>query len=313
MVDETGKPVAGVRLRLVHADYLDTQGKETHVNFSEFWCIEQAPKSLTTATTDGDGRFQFDGLPAEVGFRVSMTHPDFARIIRHVATTQRPVDTFDYPLATLVRGSARPPVSTGALDLVLKATRQVAVRVVYGDTGKPAPKVFFGVGVSGDGNTAYGVSDAEGKFALKLPPGEYSGHADPRDQGPSSAYVRTRTEFTVAAEPAEQTFEVRVDPGCELILEAVDAETGQGIPGVGFMVQMDDLPNARTSVQSSTSTVDHPRTDASGRLRAVVYPGEREYYVGGIPLPAGYPHQSQSKLVKLPAGERVVVRFELRK
>jgi beta-lactamase regulating signal transducer with metallopeptidase domain/protocatechuate 3,4-dioxygenase beta subunit len=309
MVDEAGKPVAGVRISLVHGDYLDTQGRETHHNFREFWCIRQAPESMTTTRTDDDGRFRLEGLPKEVGFRVYVIHPDFAVINLHAATTDRPTDAFDYPRASLVRGTPRPPVSTGDLDLTLKATRQIATRVVYADTGKAAPNVFLGVG--GGGNLAQGVSDPEGKFFMRLPPGEYSGHAYPRDKG--VAYVRTRTTFTVNAEPAEQSLEVRLELGCVLILEAVDAETGRGIPGVGFMAQMDDPPNGRTSVQSTTWTVDNPRTDADGRLRAVVYPGEREYSMGNFPIPAPYRQEFQKQRASLPAGKTVVVRFELHK
>ena len=40
--------------------------------------------------------------------------------------------------------------------------------------------------------------------------------------------VRTLTRLTVTDEPAEQALEIRMNSGCVLILEAVDAETGRG-------------------------------------------------------------------------------------
>ena len=46
IVDEAGKPVAGVKVNLEGGDYLDIQGKETHPNFREFWCIQQAPERM---------------------------------------------------------------------------------------------------------------------------------------------------------------------------------------------------------------------------------------------------------------------------
>ena len=265
---------------------------------------------MTTAQTGDDGRFRIEGLPTEAGFRVSVTHSDFTRMYLAIATTARPVDAFDYPRqSSLPRGAARPPVSTGDLDLVLTTPRRMAIRILRGDTDKPAPNVFFGV--LGGGSTSGALSDTEGRLVLKLPPGEYTGRANPDYKSIDGVHVLTRTQFTVAAEPAEQALDVHLEQGCVLVLEAVDARTGKGIAGVPFLAQMDDVPGGRRQVQSTTTNVDNPRTDANGRLRAVVYPGEREYSVGGASLPEGYRRLAQTRLVKLPAGQTVVVRFEL--
>jgi hypothetical protein len=123
--------------------------------------------------------------------------------------------------------------------------------------------------------------------------------------------VRTRSSLRVDEQPAEQSLEVRVKPGCVLILEVVDAKTGKGVPGVGFYCDQDDRPGSRASVQSRTGYIDHPRSDADGRLRAVVEPGERVYAVGPIPESTGYRQQSPQKRVAVPAGATVTVRFEL--
>jgi hypothetical protein len=79
------------------------------------------------------------------------------------------------------------------------------------------------------------------------------------------------------------------------------------------MTEMDGRPGARTQVQPSTTYVEDARTGADGHLRAVVYPGERTYSLGYIPASTGYPPQLLEQRAKLPAGEMVVVRFELHK
>ncbi|MHC5544378.1 hypothetical protein ACYOEI_39620, partial [Singulisphaera rosea] len=168
-----------------------------------------------------------------------------------------------------------------------------------------------GVGANGVG--AYGVSDAEGKLELKLPPGPYSILADPPRQ--DSHIVRTKTTMTVFDRPGEreQSYELEVNPGCVLTLEAVDADTGEGIPDVSFMVESDRSPGVRNTVQGSTAYVENSRTDASGKLRAVVEPGERTFSLGFVPASTGYRQEDLVAKVKLPAGKPASVRFELHK
>jgi RNA polymerase sigma factor (sigma-70 family) len=311
IVDGAGRPVAGVRIRIGSCDYLDTKGKESHHNFREFWAIGSAPAGLTTTKTDPDGRFRLDGLPKEAGFRIFVEHPAYTWMDVYAATTDRPTTAFDYPLQSIFRGPERPPVATRELNLTLRATRRIAVRTIFADSGRPAPKVKVSAGVVTAGPSAYGITDAEGRLQLRLPPGEYEVVADPTEGG--AACVRTCSSLIVHEQPAEQALEVRVTPGCVLVLEVVDAKTRQGIPGVQFLYEPDGQPGSRHSVQSRSGYIDNPRSDADGRLRAVVEPGERVYSVGYIPESAGYRQQQPEKRVVLPAGGSVTVQFELRK
>jgi hypothetical protein len=228
----------------------------------------------------------------------------------YTATTDRPTTAFDYPLQ-VIAGHERPPVETGPLTIALHAARRIHVRTVFADSGRPAPKVRVSAGRRPAGTSAYGTTGAHGQLLLRLPPGEYEVVADPTEGG--AECIRTTATLTVADQPADQTLEVRVKPGCVLFLEAVDAKTGRGIPGVEFHYEPDDQPGTRTTVQSRSGYIDHPRTDADGRLRAVVEPGERIYAVGLIPESAGYRPQSPQKRVALPAGGTVTARFELGK
>jgi hypothetical protein len=310
IVDEAGRPVPNARIRLGHCDSLDTQGKESHHNFREFWALGSAPPALTKAETGPDGRFRLEGLPGEAGFRLFVEHPDYAWMDLWAATTNRPVDAFDYPLQAIA-GDVRPPVTTGELKVTLRATRQIAVRTVFADSGRPAPRVRVSASQGPSGPGGYGTTDAEGQLQLRIPPGEYHILADPTAGG--AACVRTISSFRVDEQPATQTLEIRVNPGCVLMIEVVDAKTGRGIPGVGFRCEVDGEPQSRRTVQSRSGFIDNPQSDANGRLRAVVEPGERAYSVGFIPESAGYRLPATEKRVQLPAGGSASVRFELEK
>ncbi len=307
IVDEAGRPVPDARITLGHCDFLDTKGKETHHNFREFWAINAAPTALTRTKTGPDGRFRLEGLPREAGFRIIVEHPDHAWMDLYAATTDRPTTAFDYPSQSVP--NERPPVATGEITVTLRSTRQIAVRTVFADSGRPAPKVRVSAWRGTAGPNGNGITDADGKLLLRIPPGPYEILADPTPAG--AACVRTMSTFKVDEQPANQSLEVRVKPGCVLILEVVDAKTGAGIPGVGFVCEVDGQPGSRISVQSRSGFIDNPQSDANGRLRAVVEPGERAYAVGHIPESAGYRRPASEKRVSLPAGGTVTVRFEL--
>jgi RNA polymerase sigma factor (sigma-70 family) len=310
--DEKGGPIADVKVRISHCDMLDTAGKESHHNFREFWAIQASPPALTTTKTDREGRFSLKALPSEAGFWIHLNHPDYAWRGLYAATTSRPTTAFDYPRQSTV-GNTRPPVTTGSIEVTLHSTRRIAARTVFADSGRPAPKVRLNAsqGSGAAGNGAFGTTDDAGKLEFRLPPGDYDIVADPTDD--TAEFVRTRSKLTVASVPIDQSLEVRVKRGCVVILEAVDAKTAKGIPGVGFMVDTDKAPGARMSVQSRTGYIDHPVTDANGRLRAVVNPGSAAFSLGVIPEAAGYKQVFTEKRVDLPAGQTVTVRFELEK
>ncbi len=310
VIDEKGRPISGARIKIGGCDFLDTQGKETHHNFREFWSIFTAPASLTTTTTGPDGRFRLVGLPREAGFRIYVEHPDHAWMDLYAATTDRPTSAFEFPRGS-VAGNVRPPVATGEIRVTLRSTRRIAVRTVFDDTGQPAKKVSVSAGTGSSGSSSYGISDAAGKLQLRLPPGDYEFTADPTEGG--AECLRTRANFRVVEWQDEQALEVRVKPACVVILEAVDAKTGRGIPGVQFDAEPDPMGRigGRMSVQSRPGYIDNPRSDANGRLRAVVEPGKWVYLVGHIPESAGYRQQYPERRVDLPARGTVTIRFKL--
>jgi protocatechuate 3,4-dioxygenase beta subunit len=312
VANETGRPVRDAAIRIVSCDYLDTEHKESHHNFREFSAIQSAPEALTTATTGPDGRFRLEGLPKEVGFWVRVEHPDYAKLHLHAATTARPITAFDYPLGRIV-GRDRPPVETGALNVTVRSTSRIDVRTVFARTGKPAPRirVLAFQGNSANGYSASGITDERGKLTLRLPPGDFDMEADPTSIDTNC--IRTRSKFKAAGLLAEQYLELRVDAGCVVILEAVDAKSGAGIPGLTFDCERDDKKGSRWQVQSNTWYIDNPTTDSGGRLRAVVAPGAGVFTLGPVPESTGYVHSHEQKRIKLIAGETVTIRFELDK
>ena len=305
-LDEHGKPVAGVFVRLAHCDYLDVAGRESHVNYREFWSLSQAASVMpeeVVATSDAEGKFELKSMPPERICWLLINHPDYANSSVYVATSGRGVTEHD-----------KHPVVALPLEMTLRSTRKVPVQVVFADTEKPAAGIrVVASQMRASGDSAYGTSDKDGKVLLRLPPGTYKLNGDPTK---TMDYVRTRQDLEVAEKPDEQPAVLKIDPGCVLILKAVDAKTGKGIAGVSFWYEMTEPRNARTGVQSSTVWVDHPKTNDEGELRAVVYPGKRRYGVGFNPLPKGYrvanpQHQSQGVELNLTAEEAVTVEFDL--
>ncbi len=312
VVDANGRPVAGVKITIGGCDFLDTTGKESHPNYREFWSVQNAPAAITTTTTGPDGRFRLEGLPREVGFRIYVEHPEYAWMDLYAATTDRPTTAFDYPRQSM-SGGVRPPVATGEIAINLRATRRIAVRTVFDDSGGPAPRVKVSAGSDTGGASAYGISDAEGRLELRLPPGRYEVVADPTEGG--AECLRTITTLRVTDQPAEPSLEIRVRPTCALILEVVDARTGQGILGTQFVGELESAgqPGGRMGVQSRPGYIDNPRSDANGRLRAIVEPGKWVYAVAQVPESAGYPRPYPERRVTLTPRGKVTVRFELQK
>jgi hypothetical protein len=196
------------------------------------------------------------------------------------------------------------------LRITLVGNRQIAFRTVFADSGRPALKVKVSLGNGSTGASTYGSTDDSGRLQLRLPPGEYELVADPTEGG--AACIRTVSSLVVKEQPAEQAHDIRVSPGCVLFLEVVDAKTGKGIPGVAFVRHSVGQPQGREGVQSRTGYIDNPRSDANGRLRAVVEPGEWVYMVGRIPESTGYRQQDPQKRITLSAGGTATLRFELR-
>ena len=307
VVDEKGEPISKVQLRLANCDFLNTAGKETHHNYREFWGINQAEELMPEqflAESDAEGKFQLSHVPPEMLVWLLLEHADYASASLYTATSDSPPAEHDGH-----------PVEKLPLAIKLRGVRTVPVEVTFFDTGKPAKDVSVSAFEKrASGTYANGKSDEKGRVTLKLPPGRYKFLGDPPQD---SDYIRTMQELVVEDSPASQPAALKLDSGCVLVLKAIDADTGKGVPGVSFWYEMDEPKGSRTGVQANTTYISHPKTNDKGELRAVVVPGKRHYGVGWSPLPEGYrvvdpADQTKGREVPCAAGEKVVVEFQVR-
>ncbi|WP_165227393.1 sigma-70 family RNA polymerase sigma factor [Aquisphaera insulae] len=314
VVDERRRPIVGASIRILCCDYLDYAGKETHTSTRMFGAINAAPAAMTTTRTDQEGRFHLDGLPAECGFYLRIENPSSAPRTLHAATTERPAAAFDYPHDSIQDRTERPTVHTGPILIVLDRARRVAVKTVIVGTKDPAAGIEVMAWQGDVGSSASGVSDADGRLELRLPPGEYDILAHRKTGESRGIYIRSK--LSVAAEPSEQDFELSIDLGCVVNLEVIDADTRQGLPGVTFWSTTNPAGNNPRSVTSTHDFMDNPVnpvSDARGRLRAVMPPGETTFSVMHSPPPPGYQPSREQQRVTLRAGKAATVRFELRR
>ncbi|MEW4566880.1 sigma-70 family RNA polymerase sigma factor [Tautonia sp. JC769] len=328
VVDERDRPREGIEVSILNADLLDADGLETSRTLDGVW--KGLPDGLGRATTGPDGRFLLDGLPSETCFWVRVQDPEFETtgLTFYAATTGDPVSRHPEPQ----RHSGRGPHDAYGGDMLVTwpTLLPVPVRVVGDDSGEPIANArvrlqteFLAIGLHSGGST-----DADGLVTLALPPGDSRGFsADPPIE---THYIRTYGEpLTIAPEPIDAPLELRMQAGFELVIDAIEAETGDPLPDALFWLVPTDDPYETEQIQPSTSSVVRPWTDAEGRLRAVLFPRPgQEYRVrfAGMRLPNHtayhFPDPSArprfevdpplSEPFELIAGETIRLRFTLR-
>jgi len=306
IIDEKGNPIPGVQLRLAGCETINTDGKEADPTYREFSAIQlQAPGLMPEqilASTDDNGRFEFPSVPRDVVCWVWLKHPEYADMTLYLTTAEN--------LPKAPDGSQ--PFPKLPLQLTLHSVRTIRVQVRSRETDQPLAGIRVGEPLRTIGISSIGTSDKEGKVTLKLPPGKYRLEGNPPRE---SAYVRTYQDLIVEKAPAEQAVVFRQELGCILILKAIDADTGKGIPRVTFGQAITvNGQRTRTRVKSSPGRLDYPATNDQGELRAVVLPGTGRYSV--MRLPSGYEYDVrdiEGRDLELPAGKTVTETFRFRK
>jgi RNA polymerase sigma factor (sigma-70 family) len=272
IVDEKGKPIAGVKLQIGSLDYVKKAGEEQKVAFHGFMGINQAADVMpeeVCALTDAKGQFEFSSVPPDVFCWLRLKHPDYADLALYTSTAANPPET---------QREGHPVVKL-PLNLTLHSVRTIKVQVRSKQDDKPLAGVRIG-GSQQEGAGGYfsrGTSDKEGNATLKLPPGKYRLEGDPSGE---SDYVPTSEDLTVEEAPAEQSITLRQQEGCVLILRAIDADTGKGVPKIAFYYK---IGRGNTRVSSSPHS-GRAVTNEKGELRAVVQPGEGRYGIGPDPV-----------------------------
>jgi len=112
-----------------------------------------------------------------------------------------------------------------------------------------------------------------------------------------------------------------MNPGCVLILEAVDEATGKGVPHVPFTYSTDANPDIWMGMHYATGRIGDYNTDANGRVRVVLAPGKRNFKANfwGTFQENYQPVASDedirgpgTRAVEMPAGGTVTVSFKLK-
>jgi RNA polymerase sigma factor (sigma-70 family) len=312
IVDDLGRPLDGVKVqvgigdavrrlrgdKIVPCTRLDATGAVPEGR-REFPSIESLPEALRSTRTGPDGTYWIDGLPREARFLCLIDPgPDYEPMNPTIATTNG------------VLPGARALGYEAVLDHTFLAPREVRMAVRYSDTGRPArdatvrarsDRTMLGAG-------SVGAVDADGRTTLRLRPGEYEIAIEPPID---ASYRPGRRSLKIGREGLAEIDDLRLEPGALVTLEAVDAKTGAGIEGVRFQYET-EASRRRDDLNSQLVVVDHPATDERGRLRAVVEPGRRRFFVAYVP--DGWKFDgTPGAWLDLAAGRETTVRFKFAK
>lgn len=310
ILNDQGRPVKDAKLHLQSLDYLNTEGRAPWRKERAFNELSLLPERFHLARSDHEGRFEFSCIPNDTVVSMTVEHEDFAELSLEVAITDIPVTENRYVDGTRPEFGDTPngaalvwktrKVQTSPVEVRCRTARRVVVSVLHSD-GTPAAGV--GVGTLGEAwgypadASAGGYSNEHGEVVLKLPPGRYGLSAMPDK---ATDELLTFRELIVTDQPDDQNIEYRLERGCKLTLEAVDASTGKGIPGVSFF-----------SVPKWTGG---PETDNTGASHLLVEPGVRQF---AVRTAEGYefdfPGPAAMRDVKCEAGRTAHLQFRLKK
>jgi hypothetical protein len=161
------------------------------------------------------------------------------------------------------------------------------------------------------------TTDDEGRVTLRVPPGTYRSQYLPARETP---YLVTDGELVVGANPPTEPVVAILRPAGIIEVTVVDAETGAGIPDVDLWQQTG--PNGGREVlyfrswevATRIAWVEKPRTDARGKLRALVEPGTHRIGVGFQSYPLSHDVvESRGQEVESRPGATVQLKFTMRK
>jgi protocatechuate 3,4-dioxygenase beta subunit len=317
IVDDRGKPIANTKLAIWDCERVPSNGYRTKSDalsepaFNVFdrngfeLLNADVPPEMRIRRTDATGRFKFTGLPAGCRFRVSVNPPGFAGRMVWIATQ-----------AGLRKEYDGTPLYDGLEEFEIRfaASSNVPIQVLYGDTGKPAVRVW--VELFAKNASAYKTTDAAGRTQLGVPAGEYKLNLLPAYKTP---YLETESTFKVDADSPLTERIVKLRPAAEVEIRVLDQETGRGVPNV-------DLWHATkgggreeyysTSWEVATHIVhrDRERTDKNGVIQEFFEPGKHRIGVALEAFPKGYaPIEPDGREIDFQPGKPIFVEFRMRR
>ena len=308
ITDESGAPLAGVRIELrrcekLQSDDLIEQGVVS--SYHELEALNQPddiPGEIKKRVTDSDGRFEFTDVPVECQFWFNTRIRDYAADDFYAATTERELP--------LLGGWGK--IHTKEVLLRFPRTVDVPIKVVFGDTGQPAARVFTNM-------HSWSTTNEEGIAILKIAPGTYKNQYLLPARGTRYLVTELEEEVVVTREPPKEPLILKLKPACELDVTIVDADTGQPIADVDLWMSDPDAPVGteksevmfRSFEAPDISHVDRPKSSSEGKLRALVEPGRHRFGVGNALHPSGYKIDRTGQLVDCPASQKIEVTLKL--
>jgi RNA polymerase sigma factor (sigma-70 family) len=321
-VDDEGNALPGAKLQVRSVDLLDDDGRE--MNYPQGYDLRVVLGPTGRAVADPEGRFRMDGLPDRACFFISASRREAGgtTVNFYAATIDGPNTVHEELPPNASNGRSRHEVKTGDLAIILPKLRPIAVTVLADDTDRPLPGVRISTTTPVAEVASSGKTDDAGRTTLNLPPGRYEIYSDPPIE---TRYVRTEHPTLVVKRGDDaQTYVVRQKAGLELLITAVEADTGKPVAGARFWKAPEDQPDRQDTIQPSTFIVERPCTDSKGKLRAVLPPEPGQHFrlrFAGIRGPNGgadpdeayEAEPAESALIESAPGKTVRLRFVLRK
>jgi beta-lactamase regulating signal transducer with metallopeptidase domain len=313
LVDDAGQPIAGATLAIRYMSMIPKEGYAREDDFDRMSPADECesfneraivPPTFKTQQTDADGRFEFTRLPENVRFRMDISASGFPDRSEWAATRTG---------AQKYEGGTRAHV--GVMDLTLRRPKDVAMQVVYEDTGEPAPNVF--VNASNKEAGTWKSSDDSGLVHFPLPTGTYKVTLVQQYQTP---YLRTEGELIVDDTSDETPTIIRLRRAAEVKVTVKDATTGAPIEGVALWSRSATGAVGRhrrvgyRSWEEATriSHYEEPRTGADGVATALFEPGDYVIGLASETFPARYKAvQAEGKQVTCVAGLTEGITLEL--
>ena len=301
-----GNPRPGVRLEIRDCESLSVVD-----NVIPGWTLDalnerdSAPPSMKIRTTDAQGRFEFTGLPVDCRFWIDFRAKDFPWRWVYAATTGGPQPDHD--------GA---PVLTGDFKVTLGDAAGRADQDGVRRHRRAGPQ---GRGASGRGSREYSGNDRRpGPRHLEAPAGKVP---DGELAGPRDSLSRDRGGTRGGDEPAGRA---RRGHRCARPASSKSPSwtrrPAQESPTSTCGSR--PIPNGRRErldfrsweVATRIAWRESPRTDARGKLRALVEPGKHRIGVGLESYPRNHEVvETSGQDVECRPGETVQLKFTMRK